>query len=172
MHWSEDALNIARTYGEHWIGSNLNRVNFNLSWQRKLKDGRKVGHVAPAYVYECKCSGMAKNLQLLLRVTVVQYIIMWCVVWWFLLPRVVQINSFLHLIALDFDSSIDFNLTSSITPKLLVFLIPTSPRASLLLGSLRTLSLVQLYFPLSSMTFPLFFLPTPLFSSLIIRPSL
>lgn len=49
-------------------------MNFNLSWQRKLKDGRKVGHVAPAYVYECKCSGMVKNLQLLLRVTVVQYI--------------------------------------------------------------------------------------------------
>ena len=65
-----------------------------------------------------------------------------------------------------------FDLTSPIAPKLLVFLTPTPPRVSLILGSPRALFLVQHYFPLSSMTFPLFFLPTQLFSLLMIRPSL
>ena len=59
-------------------------------------------------------------------------------------------------------------LTSPITPKSLVFLTPTPTQVSFLLGSLRSLSLVPLYFPLSSMNFPLFFLPSQVFSLLMI----
>ena len=47
-----------------------------------------------------------------------------------------------------------------------------SPRGFPLLGSLRALSLVPLCSLLSSMTVPLFFLSTQLFSLLMIRPSL